>query len=101
MTKGGPTKKQGGKEPSLSIPGKLPFEGYASEVKIADLVKMLVHTGALSIRDYELLVMRGHMLPLIESMTDDNWMRIRDQLLEFLKEWQDPASDDTELPKGA
>jgi hypothetical protein len=25
---------------------------------------MLVHTGALSVRDYELLVMRGHMVPV-------------------------------------
>jgi len=101
MTKWSATKKQSGKEPSLSIPGKLPFEGYASEVKMADLVKMLVHKGALSVEDYELLVMRGHMFPLLESMTDDNWMRIREQLLEFLKEWQDPASDEETAPKDA
>ena len=79
------TKKQDSNEPSLRIPGKLPFEDYASEVKIADLVKMLVHNGALSVRDYELLVMRGHMFPLLESMTEANWMEVKEQLLEFLR----------------
>jgi hypothetical protein len=62
---------------------------------------MLVHTGALSVRDYELLVMRGHMFPLLESMTDDNWMEIKEQLLEFLRpECQEDADEEVE-PKEA
>jgi len=68
---------------------------------MGDLVKMLVHTGALSVRDYELLVMRGHILPLVESMTDDNWSQIRDQLLEFLQEEYPDDADEVEPPQEA
>jgi hypothetical protein len=68
-------------------------------VKLADLVKMLVHTGALSVRDYQLLVMRGHMLPLIESMSDDNWSQIRDQLLEFLRNEYPCDAEEAASPK--
>jgi len=92
-------KKKSTNEPNLNIPGKLPFADYASEVKMEDLVKMLVHTGALSVRDYELLIMRGHVLPLVESMTDDTWSQIRDELLEFLREEYPDDSDETASPK--
>jgi len=94
-------KKKGTNEPSLNIPGKLPFADYASEVMMADLVKMLVHTGALSVRDYELLVLRGHMIPLAESMTKDNWSQIRDELLEFMYEEYPDNADDAAEPKEA
>lgn len=39
-------------KPSLAIPGKLPFEDYASGVNIGDLLKMLVNKGVLSVDDY-------------------------------------------------
>jgi len=92
-------KKKDPNEPSLNIPGKLPFEDYASEVKMEDLVKMLVHTGALSVRDYELLIMRGHVLPLVESMTETTWSQIRDELLEFFKEEYPDDADEEAEPK--
>ena len=76
--------KEGAKEPSLNIPGKLPFEDYASAVKMEDLLKILVNKDVLSVEDYELLVMRGYMFPLVEAMTKDNWMEIKAQLLGFL-----------------
>ena len=80
----------------LAIPGKLPFEDYASEVDIADLMKILVNKGVLSVDDYELLVMRGHMFPLVKAMTQDNCMEIKAQLLDFLDpvNWQrDPPGE--------
>lgn len=40
--------------PSLAIPGALPFEDYASEVSIGDLLKILVNKKVLTIEDYEL-----------------------------------------------
>lgn len=92
------TKKQNDEKPSLQIPGKLPFENYASEVKMADLVKMLVHTGVLSVRDYELLIMRGHVLPLVESMTETTWSQIRDELLEFFQEEYPDDTDEVAQP---
>ena len=81
-------KTEVGKEPSLQIPGKLPFEDYASSANLADLLKILVNKGVLSVEDYELLVMRGYMFPLLEAMTQDNWMEIKAQLLEFLEQGQ-------------
>ena len=48
------------------------------------LLKILVNKGVLSVEDYELLVMRGYMLPLLREMNDDNWQESRAQLLEFL-----------------
>jgi hypothetical protein len=69
----------------LTIEGKLPFEDYASEVNIADLLKILVNRDVLSIEDYELLVMRGHIFPLSRSMNESNWMDIKVKLLEFLE----------------
>ena len=83
------TEKKGSKEPSLAILGKLPFEDYASAVNLADLLKILVNKGVLSVEDYELLVMRGYMFPLLEAMTKDNWMEIKAQLLEFLDTWKE------------
>jgi hypothetical protein len=80
------TKTEDKKESRLSIPGKLPFEDYASSANLADVLKMLVNKGVLSVEDYELLVMRGYMFPKLKAMTDDNGMEIRAQLLEFLEE---------------
>jgi len=94
-------KKECTKENRLRIPGKLPFEDYASEVKLADLLKILVNKGVLSVEDYELLVMRGHMFPLLESMTEDNCMQIRGQLLEFLDDGNQTDSDDEAESKEA
>lgn len=88
------TKKKSAKEPSLAIPGKLPFEDYASSANLGDLLKILVNKGVLSIEDYELLVMRGYMFPLLEAMTQENWMDIKAELLDFL----DPVNWKRELP---
>ena len=82
------TEKEGAKKPNLNIPGKLPFEDYAASAKLEDLLKILVNKSVLSVEDYELLVMRGHMFPLLEAMTQDNWMEIKAQLLEFLERGQ-------------
>jgi hypothetical protein len=89
--------KEAAKEPRLAIPGKLPFEDYASAVKMADLLKILVNKDFLSVEDYELLVMRGFIFPLVETMTQDNWMEIKAQLLEFLdpNNWQRESSDES------
>lgn len=46
------TNKKSDEKQSLRIPGKLPFDKYGSEIKIADLARMLVHTGALTVRDF-------------------------------------------------
>jgi hypothetical protein len=78
------------KKPSLAIEGRLPFEDYASEVNIGDLLKILVNKGVISVDDYELLVMRAHMIPRIEAMDENNWEQIKAELLKFLdrKNWQ-------------
>ena len=89
------TEKESVKEPSLNIPGKLPFEDYDSAVNLADLLKILVNKGVLSVEDYELLVMRGYMFPLLNDMTQDNWMEIKAQLLEFMGSGQEEPFDET------
>ena len=84
------------KKPSLALPGKLPFEDYASDINVGDLARILVHRNVLSVDDYELLVMRGHMFPRLEAMNDSNWQEIKAQLLSFLdkKNWR--RSDEAE-----
>lgn len=78
----------------------MPFEDYASEVDIADLLKILVNKGVLSVDDYELLVMRGHMFPRLRAMTKDNWAEIKAELLDFLdpRNWkrEEPEEVDSE-----
>ena len=93
--------KEGPKESRLAIPGKLPFEDYASAVDIADLLKILVNKGVLSVDDYELLVMRGHMFPRLRAMTQDNWEEIRAELLDVLDpvNWKREPLDDLEKGK--
>ena len=89
------TEKEDTKEPNLAIPGKLPFEDYASLVQMADLLKILVNKDVLSVQDYELLVMRGNIFPLLETMTQDNCMEIKAQLLDFLdpRHWRSADPD--------
>lgn len=78
------------KKNPLTIEGKLPFEDYASEIEVADLAKILVNKNVLSVDDYELLVMRGHIFPRVEAMNQGNWMDVKAELLHFLdkKNWQ-------------
>ena len=52
-------------------------------MNLSDLLKILVNKSVLSIEDYELLVMRGYMFPLLDAMTEENWMEIKVTLLEF------------------
>ena len=80
------SKKTPPSEPNINIPGKLPFEEYASQANLGDLLKILVNKGILSVYDYELLVLRGVIIPLVINMTEDNCMETRDRLLKFLDE---------------
>lgn len=74
----------------LTIIGKLPFEDFASDINIGDLAKILVNRNVLTVEDYELLVMRGHMFPRLDAMNDSNWRKIKAELLKFLdkKNWR-------------
>lgn len=76
--------------PVLSIRPKLSFEDYSSDINIGDLARILVHRGVLTIDDYELLIMRGHMIPRLKIMDDSNWQEIKAELLAFLdkKNWR-------------
>ena len=94
MLKPGTKKKMERKTNPLDIPGKLPFEDYASSANLADLLKILVNKGILSVEDYELLVIRGYMFPKLMAMTDDTWMEIRDHLVTFLEQGQVKSSDE-------
>ena len=78
--------------------GKLPFEDYASGIDVGDLARILVHRSLLTIDDYELLVMRGHMIPRLKVMNDSNWREIKTQLLTFLdkKNWRSSEPEEAE-----
>ena len=45
--------------------------------------------------------MRGHVLPLVESMTETTWSQIRDELLEFFQEEYPDDVDEEAEPKEA
>ncbi|HPF99352.1 MAG TPA: hypothetical protein PLE77_04740 [Kiritimatiellia bacterium] len=63
----------------------LPKEAYAHCIRVDDLAKMLARKNVISEDEFDLLVMRGYILPKLEVANEDNWMQLRDDLLAFLR----------------
>ncbi len=73
---------------------------WTHKITAEGLAIKLVRKGVMSTEDLRLLVIRGHLLPRMEAMTDDNFAEIRQELLDFMHEiGVDGENDDTKLAR--
>ena len=58
---------------------KLPKEEHAHHIRVQDLAKLLTRKAVISENEFEWLVIKGYMLPRLESTTEETgWETMKD-----------------------
>lgn len=63
----------------------LPHEEDAELITAGELAKLLAKKGLISENEFEGLILKAFLLPRIAAMTDDNWERLRNEMVAFLQ----------------